>query len=720
MLNRPYADAALRYRRAGWAGVIPVGYGPRRKNPPIKGYTGWAGADPSGADIHTWTEGAEGSWNIGLHLPVGIIVPDVDAYNGGDKTLDRLVHTVGEPLPPTWSSTSKGEHSPSRHRFYQATLPAGRVWLDHPGGDKSGIDALHIGHRYAVVWPSIHPSGDGYFWYDPDGELWEDVPKPSELTQLGAAWIEVLSKPGEPLPGTAADDATANAVIRNFRHGQPCRRVVKVFRAEMARIEGAKDRESAGGLHNPGKLYLLAALGLEGHTGVRVALSQHQAAYTAARVQYRGESEQAAAADWWRMMCGAVGKWLTVNGDPVERCDCELPMPPAPPDPVPLTSTGAPGAPAGAPDDVPWPDAPGDTIPVDGDPVDADTLWRAKVREQADRMRLRAEAAELFSAEQHARTWVPPVSYGTLTAELALPDDEQRWRFRGMLGVGHNALIVAGRKTGKTTMVGNVIRSYVDGKPFLDRFDVDDAGAGIAVFNYEVDERQYRRWLRDVGIHNTDRVHVLHLRGRTLPLKHPRVRAWVTAWLRDRGVGMWVVDPYSRAYVGSVDNGNDEAQVGAFLDILDVIKGDAGVSELVMPVHTPKAKAEAGEETAIGSQRLEAWPDSMWYLTRDVESGNRFLRAEGRDVLLPEEQLMYDAQRRALVLSGGGGRAETRRQADVEKLIAYITANPGCGKNSIKEALNFSYATIGELVSAASNKIRIEPGVNRSQKHYLA
>lgn len=330
---RPYAEAAWQYRRAGWVGVIPVGYGPRKKNPPIKGYTGWAGADPSGADVQAWVDGKEGAWNIGLHLPPGIVVPDVDAYNGGEESLQRLAAAVGYGLPATWSSTARGEHSPSRHRFYRATLPEGRVWRDHPGGDKSGIDALHVGHRYAVVWPSIHPGGDPYHWYDPDGEPYEDVPEPGWMTTLDPAWVEILSKPGEPLPGTAADDATTMAALGRFRSatgpdgsGRPCRIVGKLLRGELTRIEAAKDRESAGGLHNPGQLYALAALGLEGHAGVRVALSQHQAAYVQARMMYRGETEQFADADWWRMFRGAVGKWLTAAGGvTVDRCDCDGP-----------------------------------------------------------------------------------------------------------------------------------------------------------------------------------------------------------------------------------------------------------------------------------------------------------------------------------------------------------------------------------------------------------
>lgn len=342
-----------------------------------------------------------------------------------------------------------------------------------------------------------------------------------------------------------------------------------------------------------------------------------------------------------------------------------------------------------------------------------------RVSAEADRMRVRDLAHEQVEAERHARTWRPPADHGSLTDELGIPDDGPQWRLRGLLGVGHNAVLVASRKAGKTTVVSNLIRAYVDEEPFLGRFEVEPTPAAVAVFNYEVDERQYRRWLRESGILKTDRVHVLHLRGRTLPLKDARVRAWVTGWLRDRGVGLWVVDPYSRAYVGSLDNGNDEAQVGAFLDTLDVIKRDAGVSELVMPVHTPKARAEAGEETAIGSQRLEGWPDSMWYLTRDLTSGSRFLRAEGRDVDVDEQQLTYDKATRRLTL-GGWDRATVTKRKDADDVVTYVSAHPGASQNAIELALGWGVARVRKAlgVAATANRLRIESGPNNSRRHF--
>jgi len=133
----PYGDAAWLYRQAGWAGVIPIGRRPAQKSPPATGYTGYAGIDPSGADIQAWCDGTEATYNLGLHFPPGVYVLDVDARNGGVEGLADLERRAGVRLPATVTSTARGQHQPTRQHLYRAVLPEGRVWKDHPA---PGID----------------------------------------------------------------------------------------------------------------------------------------------------------------------------------------------------------------------------------------------------------------------------------------------------------------------------------------------------------------------------------------------------------------------------------------------------------------------------------------------------------------------------------------------------------------------------------------------------
>ena len=310
-MTGPYALSAWDYRKAGWLGVIPVGRGPAQKSPPPKGFTGYAGVDPSGPDVQTWIDGPEGAYNPGLHLPLGVYVLDVDERNGGVAGLAALQTRAGVALPPTVSSSAHGPDAASRHLFYRAELPAGRVWRDHPA---PGLDSLHVGHRYALVHPAVHPNGSLYQWYGVAG-----LPAVADLAELPAELIEACSQPGEPLEGTAASDLVSLDVIKRFRVDVACRPVTRLLADELFRMAGAAE----AALHSPGPLYALVSFGLEGHAGVAAALSQHQAAHIDARTRVRGEGHAGASAEWWRMVQGAVGKKLTASGGVIlGMCSC--------------------------------------------------------------------------------------------------------------------------------------------------------------------------------------------------------------------------------------------------------------------------------------------------------------------------------------------------------------------------------------------------------------
>lgn len=313
----PFASSAWIYREAGWPGVIPIGRKPGEKHPPPVGYTGHEGIDPSGADIQTWIEGAAGNLNVAIHLPPDVYVLDVDTYGekNGAASLAELAEQLG-PLPPTWSSTARGAGSPSRHLLFRAQLPAGRVWLDHPG---VAIESLHTGHRYAMVWPSAHPSGT-VTWYDPDGEAYEGVPEKEWLPDLPPEWVLGCSQEGSIIPGSAVEWEAAAAAVKAFRDGDACPRVDAALAGELARIA----RADTEGLHEPGAIHPLVCYGVEGHAGVRAALERHHHAHVEARMRLRGTSKGVAVAEWQRMVQGSIGKKLKeTEGEIATSCSCD-------------------------------------------------------------------------------------------------------------------------------------------------------------------------------------------------------------------------------------------------------------------------------------------------------------------------------------------------------------------------------------------------------------
>ena len=320
-MTGPYARAAWAYREAGWAGVLPLPAG--AKWPPPRGFTGWAGVDPSGADVQAWCDGPEEGGNIALRLPPGVYGLDVDAYAGktGGAALAAAEARLG-PLPPTWRVSARDD-GVSGIRLYRAELAPGRRWRDEPAGHGKGIEAIHSGHRYAVVWPSVHPeTGCTYVWCRPDGAVAAtgEVPAPVELPRLPAAWVGALSEPGEVTTGEAAGHDETLAVVAAFpHHGEPCERMREAAGRGLARLREARD---GAALHPAGRdaTHELVALGHEGHCGARRALAEHFGAFTAVRVA-RGAEQRAAEGEWWRLVRGAVGK---LAGPARAACDCAL------------------------------------------------------------------------------------------------------------------------------------------------------------------------------------------------------------------------------------------------------------------------------------------------------------------------------------------------------------------------------------------------------------
>lgn len=216
-MTGPYASAAQLYRELGWQGVIPI----VGKFPPPSGYTGYDGAWADDAQFERWLS-ARGGDNVGLRLPDGVLGIDVDAHNGrsGLETIDDWEMHVGDPLPPTWTSTSR--LNGSRIMFYR--VPEGLTWRSDLGRT-SGVEIVRRDHRYAVVWPSIHPETQRrYEWYAPGhrpsiNDPAEQPPPLDALPSLPEAWVAALQRGSATSSGARPGDRDhSNDPLPEFYH----------------------------------------------------------------------------------------------------------------------------------------------------------------------------------------------------------------------------------------------------------------------------------------------------------------------------------------------------------------------------------------------------------------------------------------------------------------------------------------------------------------------
>lgn len=277
------------------------------------------------------------------------------------------------------------------------------------------------------------------------------------------------------------------------------------------------------------------------------------------------------------------------------------------------------------------------------------------------KQRVRHQARELLLAELADRTAVV-LPRATLREALAAPHPPVApERVSGLHRVGYNSTITAQYKTGKTTLGGNLLRALADDAPFLDRFDVVVPDGRVGLLNYELSDNDMLDWLGDQGITRTDRIAVLNLRGVPFSLASPRNQEELVAWCMEMDVEVLHLDPHRRAFAGfGEENNNDD--VNRFTAALDEVKARAGVKDLFLYVHTGRQTGEMGAERARGATALDDWADQRWLMTKDAETQERFLYADGRMEYVPEFKLVFDKATRHLSAEDGN-----RRTASVDK-----------------------------------------------------
>ena len=314
-----YATAAPLYRAAGWMQVIPLPEG--RKTPPPSGFTGRSRKPVTDEQIRLWSQATPDA-NTGIVIPEGVLVLDIDAAQGhqvkadGAKGISELSQELGV-LPATWSSTAHGIDSPARHLFYK--VPEGLAWK---GGAIEGVDILQPGHRYSVVWPSIHPSGEMYCWYTPSGRVASTLPHISDLATLPWKWVDYLRKPDSMANLTHSNPSTT-PIASNPRgyDARMCKAVNTFLNRTLA------NPASKGSRHDTTlqAVWTLANFAQEGHRGALDAINQLKPRFINEVAPDRQGKEREAAREWASILSGAMEK---VNGiqshtDPCEQSKIE-------------------------------------------------------------------------------------------------------------------------------------------------------------------------------------------------------------------------------------------------------------------------------------------------------------------------------------------------------------------------------------------------------------
>jgi AAA domain len=308
-------------------------------------------------------------------------------------------------------------------------------------------------------------------------------------------------------------------------------------------------------------------------------------------------------------------------------------------------------------------------------------------------------AKRFVDAEERPKSNPPEIL--TLRERLARPQPAVTWRIARLQAVGHRVLLAAQFKAGKTTFVGNLMHSLVDGDVFLNTFDVAPIDGTVCLLDFEMSSIQLDKWHRDIAIANDDRVYPIHMKGAASQFNiiDPEVRAYWVDIFKSRNVKYLIVDCL-RPVLDALGL-NEHTETGLFLTALDALLREADIPEALVIQHMGHAN-----ERARGDSRLLDWPDVGWTMVRESEddpASPRFFKAYGRDVDEPETELTYCPTTRRLSVEGGGSRADAKIAAALVDVCAFVSKaeTPPSGnqiEKGVKALSDHAQATIRKAI----------------------
>jgi hypothetical protein len=322
-------------------------------------------------------------------------------------------------------------------------------------------------------------------------------------------------------------------------------------------------------------------------------------------------------------------------------------------------------------------------------PADANRYAEAAEAAEVAKERARRNAKRALDREEAAAGLnLPPArECYTLASYRAEDRPPRRMRVDSLQGERHNVVTIAAYKSGKSTLISDLVRALADGGDFLQRFEVAPLAEGerVAVWNNEMDRQDFEDYLEKAGVVHGDRVAIWNLRGHSVPLLTEAGREAAVKWLRAVNAKYWVIDPWYRVCAWNVVDENSNADVATLLQAIDEIAAAAGVLEVNVVHHTGH-----GGTRGRGASTFPGWADTIWTLSRD-EADDRYLSAEGRSGvgLLPGRVELSEDGRLTYTDAGPRQRKSVRR---ADAVVAAV-------KNAPDQRLNmtqlYEHAEVG-------------------------
>lgn len=280
------------------------------------------------------------------------------------------------------------------------------------------------------------------------------------------------------------------------------------------------------------------------------------------------------------------------------------------------------------------------------------------------------------------------------------------YRIPDLLTTEGNVLISAFRKTGKTSLILNLIAALTSEENFLGSLPCKALPGPVVYVNLELHQSMLWQYCQEMGMQvDNKQVLIQDYRGYSNKYQWPddEWRSQYTKMLTSVGASALIIDPIHPLLVsGMVDsNSNDEARLA--LELLGEIARDAELAHLFVIDHTGKAD----RTTARGASSKEDWADVLWNIGMDADGSSpyRTLTVTGRGVSGEQRYLRRDkhlylaashdgSEDRAGHSAGAAGGTQTTQGKILAELrrcpctVPQLLAAIGTSNSSISAALN--------------------------------
>lgn len=273
--------------------------------------------------------------------------------------------------------------------------------------------------------------------------------------------------------------------------------------------------------------------------------------------------------------------------------------------------------------------------------------------EELNKLRVREAAKRAFRLEviekETAVMDIGDIEAGEIF--ITSPTVNPKWVVEGLIPYNGSTLLTGKFKSGKSTLMLNLIQAVTSGADFLGTFNVPKP-MNVAYVDMELGRDLAKRWIKDMTGLNPSKLQYLDRRGRgyTLNMRSETLRAKWARMLIEKEVDVLIVDPLSpiMSALGVDENSNEV--VRPMLDAFDSLAVEANLKALVVSHHT----GHQDPNRARGATAFMDWASAFMSVIRQGEEYDspRVFRASGRDVAVDTSELLFDRRLRKLKLSG--------------------------------------------------------------------